>query len=72
MLTRSMRFVKRSGVYNLDCFGRVCYRNNVKTAKQIWAHMFFMQASDFVINYLNKNKFLLPYLHSVIFLHIVK
>ena len=23
----------------------------------------FMQASDFIINYLNKNKFLLPYLH---------
>ena len=26
----------------------------------------FMQASDYVINYLNKNKFLLPYLQSVI------
>ena len=55
-----MSVFKRSGVYNLDCFGRVGYKNNVKTAKQIWDHMvfccFFMQASDFVINYLNKNK----------------
>ena len=28
--------------------------------------MFLMQASDCVINYLNKNKFLLPYLQSTI------
>ena len=28
--------------------------------------MFFIQAFDCVINYLNKNKFLLPYLQSVI------
>ena len=27
--------------------------------------MFFMQTSDCVINYPNKNKFLLPYLQSV-------
>ena len=46
------------------------YKNNVKIAKQIWKHVFFMHASIFVINYLSKNKFLLPYLHSVIlFVH---
>ena len=27
---------------------------------------FFMQSTEFIINYLNKNKFLLPYLQSVI------
>ena len=31
----------------------------------MWEHKLFMQASDCVINYLNKNKFLLPYLQSV-------
>ena len=52
-----MSIFKRTDAYNLDCFGRVGYKDNVKTATQIWEHMFFMQASDFVINYLNKIKF---------------
>ena len=30
----SMSFFKRSGTYNLDCFGRVGYKNDVKTAKK--------------------------------------
>ena len=68
-----MSFFKRSGAYNLDCFGRIGYKNDVKTAKQIWEQMFFMQASDFVINYLNKNRFFVA-LSTLCdtFLHIVK
>ena len=53
----SMSFIERSGTYSEYCFGRVGYKNDVKTAKIIWEHMLFMQASDCVINYLNKNKF---------------
>ena len=53
----SVSFFKRSGTYNLYSFGKVGYKNDVKTAKKIWEHMFFMQASDYVIIYLNKNKF---------------
>ena len=41
MQTTIMSFFKRSGVYNLDCFGKVGYKTNVKTAKQIWEHMFY-------------------------------
>ena len=62
----SMSFFKRSGTYNVYSFGRAGYKNHVKTTQNIWEHMFLMQASDCVINYLNKNKFLLPYLQSVI------
>ena len=32
------------------------YKINVKIAKRLRKHMFFMRASMFVINYLNKNK----------------
>ena len=55
----SMSFFKRSATYKLDCFGRVGYKNEVKTAnsKTVSEHMLFMQASGCVINYLNKNKF---------------
>ena len=53
----SMSFFKRSGTYNnVYCFGRVGYKNDVKTANK-YGNMFFMQASDSVINYLNKDKF---------------
>ena len=51
----SMSFFKRSGTYNLYCFGRVGYKNDVKTAKNMGTRV-FVQASDCVINYLNKNK----------------
>ena len=61
----SLSFFKRSGTYNLYRFGRVGYKNNVKTVNK-YGSTFLMQASDCVINYLNKNKFLLPYLQSVI------
>ena len=61
-----MNFFKRSGTYNVYSFGRVGYKNHVKTAKNIWEHMFLMQASDCVNNYLNRNKFVLSYLQSVI------
>ena len=58
----SMSFFKRSGTYNLYCFGRVGHKHDVKTAKKyIYIYMgthVLMQASDCVINYLNKNKFL--------------
>ena len=45
---------------------------DVKTAK-IWEHMFFMQASECVINYLNKNTFFIA-LSTICdtFLHITK
>ena len=49
----SMSFFKRSGTY----FGRVWYKNDVKTAKTILERMCCIQASDYVIMYLNKNKF---------------
>ena len=62
-----MSFFKRSGIYNLDCFGRVGYKNDVKTVKKNMGTHVFMQASDCVINYLNKNKFLLRYLQSILF-----
>ena len=51
-----MRFFKRSGTYNVYSFGRVGYKNDVKTATNMGTHV-FMQASDCVIIYLNKNKF---------------
>ena len=44
----SMSFFKRSGTYNLNCFGRVGYKNDVKTAKNMGTHV-FMQASDCVL-----------------------
>ena len=56
----SMSFFKRSGTYNLDCFGRVGGIKRCENRQKIWEHMFF------VCNYLNKNKFLLPYLQPVI------
>ena len=57
MQTTSMIFFfKRSGAYNLDCFGRFWNKINVKTPKQIWEYV-LMQASNFVINYLNTNIF---------------
>ena len=61
----SMSFFKRAGTYNLYCFGSVGYKNDVKTAKE-YGNTCFMQSSDCVIHYLNKNKDLLPYLQSVI------
>ena len=51
-----MSFFKRSGTYTVDCFGRIGYKNDVKTAKNIGIHV-FMKVSNCVINYLNKNKF---------------
>ena len=51
----SVSFFKRSGTYSLDCFGWVGYKNDVKTAKHMGTHAFFMQSYDSVINYLNKN-----------------
>ena len=75
MQTTSMSFFTRFGTYNLDWFGRVEYKkNNAKTAKQIWEHMFFMQASGFVIKYLNKNKYCVVIVlsHFVILLCIIK
>ena len=44
----------------------------IKIAKRIWKHMVCMHASIFIINYLNKKTFLLPYQHSVIFLVHIK
>ena len=41
-------------------------------AKRIWKQVFFRHASIFVVDYLNKNKFLMPYLHSVKFLYLTK
>ena len=61
-----MSFFKRSGTYNLYRFGRDGYLNDVKTANNMGTHI-FRQESDCVINYLNKNKFLLPYLQYVIY-----
>ena len=63
----SMSFFKRSGTYNVYCFGSVWYKNDVekKKKKHMGTHV-YMQASDCIINYLNKNKFLLSYLQSVI------
>ena len=49
-----MSFFKRSVTYSLDCFARVGYKNDVKTAKKYGN---ILQASDCVIKYLNKNKF---------------
>ena len=44
--------------YNLDFFGRDGYKNDANSAnKKKFGNSFFMQASDCVINYLNKNKF---------------
>ena len=49
------------------------YKNNVKIAKGIGKHVFFMHASIFVINHLNKSKFfLLLCHHSMIFLYIIR
>ena len=62
-----MSFFKRSGVYNLDCFGRVEYKTMSKSKTNMGTQV-FIQASGVVNNYFNKNKFLLPYLHSVILL----
>ena len=48
------------------------YKNNVKIAKRIWKHMFFMHASIFVISVITSRRIrvLLSYLHSVIpFVH---
>ena len=56
MASRSCFFFKRSGTYNLYCFGRVGYKNDVKTEKHMETHV-FLQASDSIINYLKKNKF---------------
>ena len=47
-MSASMSFLKRSGSYNLYSFGRVWYKNDVKTAKNMGTHV-FMQASDRVI-----------------------
>ena len=60
----SMSFFQKI-CHNLDCFLRVGYKNDVKKAKRMGTHV-FMQASDCVINYLYKNKFLLSSLQSVI------
>ena len=50
-----MSFLNRSGTYNLDCFGRVGYKNDVKTAKtKKYGNTYFMQASECAINYPNK------------------
>ena len=69
----SMNFFKRSGTYNLYCFGRVGYKKLCENRKKIWDHMFFMQASDCVINYLNKIKFFVALsIICDIFLHISK
>ena len=85
----SMSFFKRSDSYKVYFYGRIGHKNDVKAAKQnMGTHVLlfffciffcfivvvvFMQASDSVINKLNKNKFLLPYLQSVIiFFHINK
>ena len=62
----SMSFFKRSGTYSLYHFGRVRYKNDVKTANKYGNTCFFLQASDCVIDYLSKNKFLLHCLQSVI------
>ena len=53
----SMSFFERSDTYNLYSFVRVGYKNDVKTAKIYGNTCFFIQASDFVIIYLNKIKF---------------
>ena len=37
----SMIFVKRSGTYNLYCFGKVGYKNDVKTANKYGNTCFF-------------------------------
>ena len=58
----SMSFFDRSGTYNLDCFGRVGYKNDAMTTK-IWKHMFFMQASDCVIN--NHNKIIIIFFYPI-------
>ena len=56
-----MSFFKRSGIYNLYYFGTAGYKKKKKkrceNSKKIWEHMFVMQASDCVNNYLTKNKF---------------
>ena len=36
----SVSFFKRSGPYNLYCFGRVGYKNDVKTAQNMGTHVF--------------------------------
>ena len=54
-----MSFFKRSGTYNLNCFGKVGYKNDVKIANKC-GNTLFMQASDCVINYLNKFFVALP------------
>ena len=41
-------------IYTL--LGGLGIKNDVKNSTKIWEHMFFMQTSDCVINYLNKNK----------------
>ena len=73
-----MSFFKRSGTYNLDCFGRVGYINDVKTAKKkkkkkkkknMETHV-LMQASDWIINYFNKISFCCTICDT--FLHINK
>ena len=70
----SMSFFKRSDTYNLYCFGRVGYKKTMwKQQNKYGEHMFFMQASDSVINYLNKNKFFVVLsIICDIFLHITK
>ena len=52
----SMSFFKRSGTYNLFCFGRVGYKNNVKTTNTYGNTRCFLQTSDCAIIYRNKNK----------------
>ena len=67
----SMSFFKRSGTYNLYSFRRIGYKNDMKTAKNMGTHV-FMQASDCVIIYLNKNKFCVALSTICYFLHINK
>ena len=51
-----MSFLERSGTYNLYPFGRVGYKNDVKTAKHMGIHV-LLQGFECVIIYRNKYKF---------------
>ena len=60
-----MSFFKRSGSYDLYCFGRVGYKNDVKTAN-IWEQVFLCKHLIMQLITSIRISFVLPYLQSVI------
>ena len=60
-----MSFFKISGTYNLDCYGRIGYKNDVKTAKYM-GHMFLCKHLIMLLITSIRIRFLLLFLQCVI------